>query len=362
VKVEMMEKKVRSAIFVVLIVLTLAACQAQATPTPAGGDFGGNGTPGGRNFQNNPDFLTRVAGSPDMQTRIASGQGPSGGQGGFGRSTATPTLMPTVVEVPTETPTVISPTAPAEQAVQDYFAALASGDMSGASRLLSAFSLMQAKTTAGSVADQLAEQKLKGAAWSGLQIKDSQVFNDNTVLVHVQYQLAGAPAQGTVTPAPTATTAPAGQASTVTPGSPSPTQMDEVWPVRLEAGKWLVNWDKVIDFETLTAPVQQAYGLTIDPLKVTRYSDHLTLTLLVQNATNEAIVIGQVNQILATFHFGDQAVDAVNTRYIIDSMRSYSNIEITVPGLFNSYPDSVDLVKFKSFPNQKPWFTIKLSS
>lgn len=290
-----------------------------------------------------------------MQTRIASGQG------GFGRSTATPTLMPTVAEVPTETPTAVSPTAPAETAVQDYFAALASGDVSGASKLLSAFSLMQAKTTAGSVANQLAEQKLKGATWSGLEIKDSQVFSDNTVLVHVQYQLAGGLPQGTMTPVPTATTAPAGQA-TVTPAAQTPAQVDEVWPVRLEAGKWLVNWNKVIDYETLTTPVQQASGLTIDPLKVTRYSDHLTLTLLVQNATNEAIVIGQQNQVLATFHFGDQAVDAVNTRYIIDSMRSYSDIEISVPGLFKSYPDSVDLVKFKNFPTQKPWFSFKLSS
>ncbi|HEX9012922.1 MAG TPA: hypothetical protein VF813_05380, partial [Anaerolineaceae bacterium] len=105
---------------------------------------------------------------------------------------------------------------------------------------------------------------------------------------------------------------------------------------------------------------QQTAGLTIAPLKITRYSDHLTLTVLAQNATNEAIVIGTANQTLATFHFGSQAVDAVNTRYILDSLRSYSNIDITVNGLYKTFPDSVDIIQYKN-AQVKPWFSFNLN-
>jgi hypothetical protein len=368
-----MNKIWRSGIYGVLIILTLAACQApaaapngaaQGQPSGAGG-AGGNGTRAAGNFQNNPAFQTRIASDPALQTQIASGQGfGGGGGGGFGggRRTATPTEMPTIVDAPIATPTVPSPTAGAEQAVQSYFTALQSGDFNGASKLISAFSLMQAQTTAGTVAGQLAKAAQQGAAWSNLKIVDSQLFNQTTALIHVQYQLAGS-AQPSGTPA-VQPTKPAGTpaAGSATPAPGAASQKDEVWPVRLEAGRWLYNWNNIIDFETLNTPAQVFSGMTIDPLKVTRYSDHLTLTVLAQNATNDAIVIGQANQILATFHFGSQTVDSVNTQYIIDSLRSYANIEITVKGLYKTYPDTVDIVKFKNFPKQKPWFTFALAS
>jgi hypothetical protein len=356
-----MNKKWCSAVFGIIMILILTACQAQTAQPAAGGTgAGGSGNGGGGNFQNNPAFQTRVASNPALQTRIASGQGFGGGtpgQGGFGggRRTPTATLMPTIADTPTPVPSPTSQTAPAEQAVQDYFAALQKGDYSGAAQLVSAFSRMQAQITTGDLATQLSKQ---GGTWSDLKILDSQVFNDNTTLVHVQYQLTGA-AQPSGAPAvqPSPSAAPAG-----TPVAAAPIQRDEIWPVRLEAGKWLYNWKNVIDFSTLTTPAQTIYGLTLEPLKVTRYSDHLTLTLLAQNGTAEAIVIGQPNQILATFHFGSQAVDSVNTRYIIDAYRSYTNIDLTVPGMFKAYPDSIDIVKFKNYSTQKPWFTFTLGS
>ena len=142
---------------------------------------------------------------------------------------------------------------------------------------------------------------------------------------------------------------------------PVQSQKDELWPVRQEAGQWLYNWQNIIDFNTLTVPVQEIYGLTIQPLQLTRYSDHLTMTVLAQNATSEPIVIGQPNEVLATFHFGSQSVDAVDTRYIIDSYRSYTNVNITVNGLYKTFPTSVDLIKSPSYPDQ-PWFTFNLGS
>ncbi len=332
-----------------LIVMLLAACQPSGRATQTGfnssqGGFSGtpgafnggqgrfNGTQGGQ-FAANPQMETQIASNPDLQTRIASG-------GGFGRSRGTPS--PTVEVLPTGTPvpspTATPPTAGAVQTVQDYFAALEKGDFAGASKLVSAFSLMANKITAGDVADALVLQKQAGAAWSDLQIKDSQVFNENTILVHVTYQLAAKDAKT---------------------GEATQSEQDELWPLREENHRWLYNWSNIIDFKTLGDQYKQTGGLTITPLQLTRYSDRIRLTVLAQNGTNEAIVIGTPNQTLATFHFGSQSVDAVNTRYIFDRLRGYPDVAIDVMGLYTSYPDSVDIVKWKTV-NVPPWYSFAL--
>ena len=257
---------------------------------------------------------------------------------------ATDTPVPTPEQSATITPTA-APTqdlaiAAAEQTVQDYFTALENGDYAAASKQVSDFSLMINYMTAGDVASALTQQSLDGAAWSELQIEDSQVFDEKTVLVHVTYQLTAKDSKT---------------------GKVSQSEQDELWPVRLENGNWLYNWTNVIDFKTLGLDYQQTAGLTIAPLQLTRYTDKLRLTVLAQNSTNDPIVIGQTNQILATFHFGDQTVEATNTRYTFYPQRSYDNVAIDVPGLFTSYPDSVDIVKYKDY-NVAPWFSFNLGS
>lgn len=323
-----------------LVLFLMAACQPAATPTlPAG-------APGGQ-FANNPDFQTRIASNPDMQTRIASGGGPGGfAPGGFAgngtlgafgarRGTATATAAPVATSTPQPSPTPTSATAPAVQAAQDYFALLEKNDFEGAARLVSAFSLRTSKQTAGDVTAALAAQKQQGAAWSGLKVVDSQAFTDNTVLVHVTYQLSSNDKN-------------VNQAK------------DELWPFRFENNQWRYNWGNLVDFKTLSAPTKVTAGLTITPLMLIRYSDRITLTVLAQNGTNETIVIGSANQVLATFHFGDKSVEATNTRYIFNSLRSYPSVTIDVRGLYTTYPDSVDLVKGKT-STYPAWFTFSLA-
>ena len=256
--------------------------------------------------------------------------------------TVTPIPAPTLTATSdvTATPTKDPSLQAAETTVENYFTDLKSGDFSGASQLVSDFSLMVNSMTAGDVASALTQQSLDGTVWSGLQIKDSQVFDDKTVLVHVVYQLASVDAKT---------------------GKNNTAAQDELWPVRLENGKWLYNWTNVIDFKTLGLDYKQTDGLTIAPLQITRYTDKLRLSVMAQNSTNDPIIIGQTNQILATFHFGDQSVDATDTRYYFDRLRTYENVNIDVPGLFTSYPDSVDIVKYKDY-NVAPWFTFNLGN
>jgi hypothetical protein len=325
----------RFFLFIAIFAAALAACQS-AAPTSAPNGF--NRAGGGR-FTPNPEFQTQIASNPAVQTRIASG-GQGGFQGGPGigpRATPTPTPSPQPTDTPEPTATPV--TADAVQSVQAYFAALQSGQFGEASKLVSSFSLMANRLTAGDVVVDLTRQRTLGAAWSGFQVKDSQVFNDNTILVHVTYHLASIDPKT---------------------GKTLQTPMDELWPVRYENKKWRYNWTNIIDFRTLGMQVQLSNGLTISPLQLTRYTDKMRLTLLAQNGTDGTIVIGTTNQTLAVFHFGDQSVTAEQQRYLFNAWRSYSDVTIDVKGLFNAYPDSVEIVKFNNTV-ASPWFTFSLT-
>lgn len=317
-------KTARVLLLGLLIVTLLSACQA----------VGGSALTG-----ISSSSAGQLVPSSQMQTQMASGGAFGTGQAAQ-LATATPTAEPTQAATPLPTATTVSQTAAAEQAAQAYFTALQQGDFSSASKLVSAFSLLADEITAGDVADTLAQEKTNGAAWSGMQIEGSQVFDDKTVLVHVTYQLASKDAK-------------TGEIVTTT--------LDEQWPFRLEQNKWLYNWKNIIDFKTLSSEAKLVNGLTIKPIQLTRYSDKISLTVLAQNGTASPIVIGgKTNQLLGTFTFGSTAVDAQNTRYILDSYRSYTNVMIDVMGLYTSYPDSVQVVKYQN-TTAAPWFTFVLA-
>ena len=216
------------------------------------------------------------------------------------RLTALPTFPPTAVPSATASPTPLMPSPtpldPAKDTVYTFFARTSAGDYETAANLYSNFSLMVDEITRGEAAADLKEQALSGKSPSDGVVLESRSFDSRTHLVHVQY-----------------TTGKPGKASASTPGAP-PTHVDEWWPVRLENGQWRINRAKLIDFQTLDVPVQTTAGLTVKPRQLTRYSDHLRLILLVQNQSNEMIVLGQPNEVLAAFLFGDKTVEAENTR------------------------------------------------
>jgi hypothetical protein len=331
----------------IAILLLLAACQpaSAATQAPVANTGGSNQTGGGNGgfgggFNGNGGATL----SPEQRaTRVAARQTAAAGGGGFagfGPSTPTPTIAPT--DTPAPTPTVVTASDLAASAAQKYFGFLQSGDFTSAAGMTSNLSRFAFKLSTTGIASTLTAEQQAGAAWSNFQVVGTQQFNATTTLVHVTYTLATKDAK----------------TSQVTQ-----IMKDELWPIVLENGSWLYNWNNIIDFNTLTTvPYQAANGLTVTLLQLARYTDHMTLTLMAQNNSNDAIVIGSANQILATFHFGSQSVDAANTQYVVDRMRGYSNIDVIVPGLFTSYPTSVELIKYKNYPTEKPWFTFNLGN
>jgi hypothetical protein len=255
---------------------------------------------------------------------------------------ATPTAVQTPVPglAPTASAVSDDPLQAAKKTVTDYFAALAGSDAKAAADLLSTFSLTHAGLTRSDAQAEIKAQLDLGSQWSDLQIADAKTFDAKTILVHVTYQETSKDSKS---------------------GKLTPTARDELWPIRLESGAWRYNRGNLIDFETLDVKERTLSGVTVKPQEVDRYSDRLSLVLLVQNATQESVVWGSPNQVLATFNFDGQAVKADQKVIIIDRLRSYPSVTIDANGLFDTYPDSVDLVQFIYYTGG-PWYSFQLGS
>ncbi len=235
---------------------------------------------------------------------------------------------------------------PAVQTVKDYFTALQNRDYKAAADLTSTFSLTVDGMTRSDGGVELNKKILAGTEWSNLQVHEMKVFSDSVRLVHVTYTLTTQDAKT---------------------GKTSQTSMDELWPVMFENNRWLYNRNNLIDFHSLTADrsgpadEQTTAGLRVRPVRLARYSDHMTLTMLVQNTTNDSIVLGQTNEILAAFTFKDQTVEAVKKQLIFGRLRSYSDVTIEVKGLFTSYPDRVIIRQWKNL-KVAPWYDFRFSN
>lgn len=239
-------------------------------------------------------------------------------------ATSTRIVFPTRRPAATATVTPLPASATVEVAARTYFAALQKKDFAEAAQNMSDFSLMIAGITRAQAADQLKRQNAGDGAWSSLQVKESQKLDESTILVHVVYQSGS-------------------------------TAREEWWPFRLEKEQWLYNWNNLIDFKTLQIDGQTTGGVTLTPTKLVRYSDRIQLFLLMQNRTNDGMYFGHANETLALFQFGNKAVEAEPTRIILARLQSYTDQVIEVKGLFNSYPDSVEIRKWKSL-QVPPWY------
>jgi hypothetical protein len=250
---------------------------------------------------------------------------------------STPTPRPTLLPSPTATATPLSSEEQsmnqAAAALQNYFTALEQGDVNAASQQLSIFSLQAYNITATDAASALNTQRAAGTRWSTMQILGGRVFDAQTVLVHVRYSLTANQAAAQV--------------------------KDEFWPMRLENGAWRYNWNNLIDFRTLTISPQTTAGVTVMPTQMRRFTDRLDLILLFQNHTNEPVVFGQTNEVLATFKFNDQDVQANQAQIILDALRSKPDVTLSIPGLYLTYPNSVVIRQWKNY-KVSPWYTFNL--
>jgi hypothetical protein len=262
----------------------------------------------------------------------AAAQGATVGATQIQTENVTPTLSVTKTIRPTltGTSTPVSNASLAETSAKTYFKALQDQDFKKAADQVSDFSLTVFNLTRADLVDDLTAQLTKGAAWTGLDVLDSEVFSETVIFVHVSY----------------------------TKDTKS-SKADEVWPFRFEKGQWRYNWKNLIDFKSLQTQGQTMNGITVKPTEIFRYTDHLDIKMLVQNRTNDTIVFGQQNEILANFHFGEKTVEAEKVQLIFSHLQSYPDVTIQVKGFYTQYPDSVDVRKWKNY-NVKPWYVFTL--
>ncbi len=260
-------------------------------------------------------------------------------------ATLEPTIAPTPHPTRTPRPAATATQDPLEvkakqaiSATSEYFAALESGDFELAAERLSKFSLAVFQMTRGDAVSALKNLRAAGAAWSGLKITGTQVFDPQTVLVGVQYTLAGQDAEKKATEV----------------------IRDEVWVFRQEVGEWRYNWSNLIDYRTLDVDPQTLNGLTLKPVQANRFPDRIQLVMLAQNRSSEPIVLGQVNEILGTFYFGSQAIEAEKIQKVLNPQRTVPDLTLEVKGTFTDFPDSIEVRKWKNY-NVKPWFVFQLN-
>ncbi|HSV85157.1 MAG TPA: hypothetical protein VLH85_01185, partial [Levilinea sp.] len=246
------------------------------------------------------------------------------------RSTATP--------APSSTPSpdpLGKNIAQAEAAVRAYFNAVSAGDLQTAVGWVSSFSLMIHHMTPADATSELLAWKIAGEAWSDFEILETTSLNEQTMLVRVSYTVSGEENEG------------AHQVK------------EAVWPVRLEAGQWRYNWNNLIDVRRLVATAQTVNEITLLPREMKRYSDRIVLDLLVQNRSTGLVVFGQANETLGTFYFGNQAVVAEQTRWVLNPLRAAPSTTLEIRGLFETYPDRVAIRSWDQH-NVDPWYVFDL--
>lgn len=269
------------------------------------------------------------------------------------QQTATATEVheePTATMAPTETEEPAATVDPvqreldaAEMLVISYFEAVVDGDSETAADYLSRFSLVVFEMTRDDAVETLQTQKTDGVEWSDLEIKDVELFTDNTILISVTYKTA-IPVED----------------EEVEEGTMLSVPVEEVWATRFENGEWLLNWNNLIDFKTMSASAQTLNGVTVLPTELLRFTDHMELQMLIQNRNSEAVVFGQTNETLGTFYFGNDTVIADETRCILNALRTNTNCVLKIQGLYEEYPDQIEIRKWKSY-DVDPWYTFLLN-
>ncbi|MBI9049945.1 MAG: hypothetical protein JEZ00_11030 [Anaerolineaceae bacterium] len=257
----------------------------------------------------------------------------------------TATVVPTETTEPTET---IDPMQKnldqAEEVVRSYFDAVSNGDSDQAAEYLSRFSLMVFEMTRDDAVSALQTQKVEGISWSALEVNNVEAFDDQSILISVAY----------------VSTQPVAEAEGEDEASESSTPVQAVWVVRLENNEWLLNWNNLIDFKTMSAGADTVNGVTVLPTQILRYTDRIELVMLVQNRNNESVVFGQSNETLGTFYFGEKAVVAEKTQWVLNALRSSPGRVLEVKGLYEAYPDRIEIRKWNNY-NVDPWYNFLLN-
>ena len=245
--------------------------------------------------------------------------------------TQTPHSFPTRIVTPTAEAVQNKPAALAAEAAMKYATALETGNFEEAASWVSDFSLTVFAKTRTDLINDLTKRKGEGEKWLKFKIKEILLTEDQTILITVTY-IGGKD------------------------GGP----VEEIWPMRQEMGIWHYNWNNLIDYQTLDVRQQSMANVIVRPTRMLRYPDKIQLILTMQNTGNEPAYFGQPNEDLSTFYFNKTPVIGESTKIVLDRLRSYPDTVLEVKGFYLTYPEKVEIRKWKNY-QVKPWFTFELT-
>lgn len=238
-----------------------------------------------------------------------------------------------VIEIPTSEATLAqaTPTSEPQKAVSPvidkpedaeaaYLEALKQRDFEQVAALVSDYSISVDGVSRRDVVSFFEKKDFDGWKLVDYRVKESRLLDDQSALVYVM------------------TKEQSGE------GEP---QSDDFWvAIRKENGQWRVNWALLVDELVLNVESQTVNNVSIQPMKIIRYTNKMRLFMRVENANDRGCFWGWVNDEIATFHFGDQPV-GVSGSLGIEPDRTYPDVYVDINGFYETYPMAVSLSKWR---------------
>ncbi|GEM_PF-1567082 len=232
----------------------------------------------------------------------------------------TPSAGFTTADTPTPGLPVSVSSEKLEATVKDYYDALKIRDFERAIAHLSDYSLSIHGWTRQDILAFFIQQDFRGWRFVDYRIIETKNLRDDLALVRV------------LTKEQT--------------GADEPQTFDNWVAWRMEEGQWRLNWNLVVDDRVPNVEPQTINNLTIQPVRIVRYTNRIRLILKIENKNDRICHWGWGGENIAIFHFGDRVVD-VSGRLKIEANRLYPDVYVDVEGFYSTYPSSVDLVGWR---------------
>jgi hypothetical protein len=219
---------------------------------------------------------------------------------------------------------IVEPTPPTEgpeKAVFEHCEALKAGDFAHAADLLSEYSLGVANLTRHDVIIRYETRDFMGWKLVDYRILESKPFDSQTTLVHTLLKEQT--------------------------GEEPPEYFDLWLPLRQEDGVWRLNYERFIDDLPLDVPAQTSNGVNVQLVRLLRYSDYLRLELNIENPTKKTLYWDIPGQPSAIYTFGEETTIVPSIRnepLHIDAGSTLNGAYFDATGLYQNYPDAVDLI------------------
>lgn len=231
---------------------------------------------------------------------------------------------PTVTREATATPAARGP----EATTTAYLEALQQRRFEQAVAFISDYSLSLLGLSRQDVLSHFEQQDFEGWQLLDYRVTESQELDEDLVLVHTLVREQS--------------------------GRDEP-QTYNVWrALRREHGEWRINWNLVIDDRLLDVEPQTINGLTVQPLRIIRYTDGMRLLFRIENNSSRGYIWGWAVEEVALFHFGEQIVSVSGVYETIAPERAYPEAHTTIEGFYSTYPDAIDLAGWVQASEEHP--------